>query len=209
MDIPDSASPQEDSFRTRVHRMLRTAILDAAWERAARLDWADVRIADLADDVGVSRQTIYNEFGAKDQLGAALFRREMEGIQVGVLAVTAEAPDFRSAMHASLVWMLAEARKNPVLERVLSAAREGSRESLLPMLTVRADLMILPLRSAVAEAYLLRWPGTSVRRAELVADLLIRFGLSQLILPSDFPEETVIDQIVDMAASSARLLAVD
>ena len=35
-----------------------------------------MRLADIADEVGVSRQTIYNMFGSKDKLGEALFMRE-------------------------------------------------------------------------------------------------------------------------------------
>ncbi len=74
--LPSPRTPSE-TFRARVHDMLRTSILDSAWTRAAKVPWSQVRIADIAEDVGVSRQTIHNEFGTKDQLAEALFEREM------------------------------------------------------------------------------------------------------------------------------------
>lgn len=204
MEVEERSEASGGSFRSRMHELLRTSILDAAWERAARLDWADVRIADLAEEVGVSRQTIYNEFGAKDQLGAALFRRELEVFTSGVLSVTEAASDFRTAIRDSFAWMLTEARRHPILERMLETARRGGGESLLPVLTVRADVILVPLRSDLAAAYTERWPGTGLRRAELAADTLVRFGLSQVVLPTDFDEDVVLDLAVELAIAVLR-----
>ena len=61
-----------------MHELLRTSILDAAWDAAAKTDWNNVRVVDIAETVGVSRQTIYNEFGTKEDLAQALFNREVE-----------------------------------------------------------------------------------------------------------------------------------
>ncbi|MGQ5228634.1 helix-turn-helix domain-containing protein, partial [Streptomyces sp. yara] len=44
--------------------------------RGARRPWSAVRMVDVAAAAGVSRQTLYNEFGSKDGLARALVRRE-------------------------------------------------------------------------------------------------------------------------------------
>ncbi|MGW4277962.1 TetR/AcrR family transcriptional regulator, partial [Streptomyces seoulensis] len=53
----------------------RESLLDAAYVALARLPWPAVRMVDVAAAAGVSRQTLYNEFGGKDGLARALVSR--------------------------------------------------------------------------------------------------------------------------------------
>lgn len=41
-------------------------LLDAAYTALARRPWSAVRMVDVAASAGVSRQTLYNEFGSKE-----------------------------------------------------------------------------------------------------------------------------------------------
>ncbi len=41
----------------------RDALLDAAYDAVVNGDWARTRMLDVARVAGVSRQTLYNEFG--------------------------------------------------------------------------------------------------------------------------------------------------
>jgi len=185
-------------FRAKVQEMLRTAILDAAWKRASEVDWQAVRISDIADDVGVSRQTIYNEFGGKDAVARALFDRDLASFIEGIRECTARASDFESALRETLTWMLAQTANHPVLRRTLRAARAGSEQTLLPLLTVHVDVVLLPMRAALVEIYSARWPHWDQEATALTCDLVIRQTISQLIAPSDFAEKQVIERIVSM-----------
>lgn len=197
----------EGSFRDRMHAMLRESILDAAAARASQVDWSQVRIADIADDVGVSRQTIYNEFGSKDQLGKALFGREMAAYTVGILETTKNAVDLGEAIRASVVWILAQARSNEMVQRTLRDARTGNagNETLLPLLTVNAHQILLPARDALTDYFESRWPSGDLDRATILVELVIRFVISFVIVPSDQPEEVMVDTIVDMIKRSLDL----
>ncbi|AEY91586.1 TetR-family transcriptional regulator [Streptomyces hygroscopicus subsp. jinggangensis 5008] len=62
----------------------RESLLDAAYTALARRPWSAVRMVDVAASAGVSRQTLYNEFGGKDGLARALVRREADGYLAGV-----------------------------------------------------------------------------------------------------------------------------
>lgn len=46
----------------------RESLLDAAYTALARRSWSTVRMVDVAAAAGVSRQTLYNEFGSKEGL---------------------------------------------------------------------------------------------------------------------------------------------
>ncbi|MYV44003.1 TetR family transcriptional regulator, partial [Streptomyces sp. SID1328] len=62
----------------------RESLLDAAGRALAQRPWSTVRMVDVAAAAGVSRQTLYNEFGGKDGLARALMRREADGYLAGV-----------------------------------------------------------------------------------------------------------------------------
>ncbi|MEU8699592.1 helix-turn-helix domain-containing protein [Streptomyces sp. NPDC048680] len=53
----------------------REALLDAAHAALTTRPWPTVRMVDVAAAAGISRQTLYNEFGSKDGLARALVRR--------------------------------------------------------------------------------------------------------------------------------------
>ena len=94
---------------------MRTSILDAARRQASERDWGEVRIADIAAEVGVSRQTIYNEYGAKDALGTAIFSREVEQFREQLVAAVAKAPDFVSAVRRAIELAIEVGRTHPAV----------------------------------------------------------------------------------------------
>jgi AcrR family transcriptional regulator len=177
---------------------MRVAILDAAWERACHTPWAQVRIAEVASEVGVSRQTIYNEFGTKEQLAEALFARALDEFLVGVEEILDGQPQFDLALDAAMTWMLHQAHDHPLLTRVMADARSGA--ALVPILTVRADSIIRPVREQLVEMCVARWPHVEVGSALVVADLFVRFVLSQILVPTDLDQDAVVDNLVRMAA---------
>lgn len=188
------ASPPEASFRAKVHTLLRTSILDAAWDRLVESDWSDVRMSDIAADVGVSRQTIYNEYGAKDQLAEAVLLREVGRFVKAILREVERAPDLPGAVHNALDWVLSTGAQHPVLSRMAEEARAGTTATLLPLLTMNGDKLLMPLRSMLVAAFRERW-DIDERRLELTLDLVIRTVISHLILPSDLSRDEVVDQI--------------
>ena len=48
--------------------LLRDSILDAMREELLSKDWSAVTLSDVARTAGISRQTIYNEFGSRQGL---------------------------------------------------------------------------------------------------------------------------------------------
>ena len=51
---------------------MRERVIDAALELTTETGWAQVTMGALADAVGVSRQTVYNEIGTKPRLAEAM-----------------------------------------------------------------------------------------------------------------------------------------
>lgn len=61
----------------------RESLLQAAEAALSARPWPAVRMVEVAAAAGVSRQTLYNEFGGKEGLGRALVRRAAEGTSTG------------------------------------------------------------------------------------------------------------------------------
>ncbi|MCX5204338.1 TetR/AcrR family transcriptional regulator [Streptomyces sp. NBC_00237] len=97
----------------------REALLDAAYTSLATRPWTAVRMVDVAASAGVSRQTLYNEFGSKDGLARALVRREADGFLAGVDRVLAEKTGSDADRLVGVAeWIVRAARAN-VLVRAL------------------------------------------------------------------------------------------
>ncbi|MGW3681884.1 TetR/AcrR family transcriptional regulator [Streptomyces prasinus] len=98
----------------------RESLLDAAYTALACRPWSAVRMVDVAAAAGVSRQTLYNEFGGKEGLARALIRREADGYLAGVDRALTVHDDPRERLAAAAEWTAAEARRNALVRAVLT-----------------------------------------------------------------------------------------
>ncbi|MGW7279685.1 TetR/AcrR family transcriptional regulator [Streptomyces sp. NPDC054844] len=102
----------------------RESLLDAAYTALTRRPWSAVRMVDVAAAAGVSRQTLYNEFGSKEGLARALVRREADGYLAGVERALAGGPggavDLRERLTATAEWTTSAARENALVRAMLT-----------------------------------------------------------------------------------------
>lgn len=119
----------------------RESLLDAAYTALARRPWSTVRMVDVAAAAGVSRQTLYNEFGSKEGLARALVRREADGYLAGVERALATHSDARERLTATAEWTVATAKDNALVRAMLT----GCWSERLPSPTLSA----VPSSSAV------------------------------------------------------------
>ncbi|MER6121514.1 helix-turn-helix domain-containing protein [Streptomyces sp. NPDC001795] len=119
----------------------RESLLDAAYTALARRPWSAVRMVDVAAVAGVSRQTLYNEFGSKEGLARALVRREADSYLSGVERALAAHADPRDRLAAAAEWTASAARDNALVRAMLT----GCWSERLPTPTLSA----VPSSSAV------------------------------------------------------------
>lgn len=98
----------------------REALLNAALSALTDQSWSAVRMVDVASAGGVSRQTLYNEFGSKDGLARALVRREADLYLYGVERLLAEPADAVERLVSVAEWTVSEARSRPLLRALLT-----------------------------------------------------------------------------------------
>ncbi|MFF4879150.1 TetR family transcriptional regulator [Micromonospora sp. NPDC000668] len=186
---------------------LRDTIVDAARARTIAAGWDAVRMGGVATAAGVSRQTVYNEFGSKAGLAEALARQEVDRFVGDVrAALVANGPDVRAGAYAAIAHTLAAAADNPLVKAILTSARGGSDE-LLPYLTTRAEVVLTEASGALIE-----WVGDYLPDADPAAlafatDTIVRLVVSHIVLPRDPIDQTaaaLADLAVRLFMTAAR-----
>jgi AcrR family transcriptional regulator len=158
-------------------------ILAAAAELTAEVGWADVTMAALAERVGVSRQTVYNEWGSRDRLAEAMVLRELGAFLDRVDAgFDAHPSDLRAGTEAAIDNVLDLARTNPLLRAIVTATH-GAETELVPLLTTRADVVIAVASERVRDR-LRMYVDADEAMLRTTADLLVRTVLSHVMQPS-------------------------
>ena len=134
--------PVNEAFR----REVRDRALQVARRLTVERGWQQVRFVEVADAVGVSRPTMYSEFGNKAGLGEALVLAETEAFLTGLTGALADhRTDLAEAAKAALRYTMLTASENPLLHGVLTNA--GDRD-LLQLLTSKSG-PVLPIAVSV------------------------------------------------------------
>ena len=186
------------------NRSTREALLDAAAAAVVSGDWARTRMLDVALAAGVSRQTLYNEFGSKDALAEALAMREAQRYIDGTQRLLDESHPERpfDAIAAATAWTLREASDNPLLKATLTDDAGG----LLPFLTTRAEPLLTAARASLADYITKTWPDLPTDDVLLAAETVTRLTVSYLVLPSDAAEASAEAIAARLAHLVERLL---
>jgi AcrR family transcriptional regulator len=177
----------------------RQRIVAAAVALTTAEGWTAVTMSRLADDVGVSRQTVYNEVGSKTGLAEAMVLTELDRFLTLVDdGFHAHPDDLARAMRAAVRGVLREAGRNELL-RTIVAPGGGD---LLPPLTTDSAALLDAAKTVVGQRIAAYENTVDGRTRDAVVDMLVRTVLGHVMQPSASPERSADD----IAALATRLL---
>lgn len=182
-------------------RALRNRLLDAAADLIVRHGYRGLRMRDVADAVGVSRQTVYNEFGDKWGLARTLVLRDTERFLDGIDEALSRHDDLGTAVTEAVAYALDEAADDPLLKAALTG--DGSEE-LLPLLTTRAEPQLFAARARLIAHLRRHWPGLPADDVAAVCDAAVRLTMSHMITPGE-PAQIVAVRVARMVTSYLRV----
>ncbi|GAB3159181.1 TetR family transcriptional regulator [Amycolatopsis sp. NPDC004378] len=168
----------------------REKLLAAAADVIQADGWAAVTMGKLAAQVGVSRQTVYNELGSKAALAKALMLRETDRFVERVSADVAAHPGSPvDGVTAAFRHTLEAAHANPLVELALGGA-QGGREDFLPLLTSQPEAVLGRAVEAVAAVFARSYPAVPLTPSEwaVAVEAWVRLLLSHLVQPSGSAE---------------------
>jgi AcrR family transcriptional regulator len=193
------------SYRGAVRQLLRDRLLDAGREQLGDRPWAQVTMAEIATTAGVSRQTLYNEFGSRDEFGQALVIREGSRFLDEVEDAIDEHPgDPRVALSAALERFLTIARDDPLVRLLLA---DDGTAGMLPLLTTQSRPVLEWASGRLADTIEARWPGLPPSDLQTLTDVLVRLAISHVSAPRDPPARTAASVTRLLAPSIERMLA--
>ena len=162
---------------------VREALLDATGTEIDRTGWPAVRMADVATAAGVSRQTLYNEFGSREALGQAYVLREsdrfLEAVETAVRAAGPDGPE--AAVTAALETFFRGAADNTLIRHAIA---DTGGEGLLPLLTTQGRPVVERAAARLAAVVIETFPGIAPEPTARLADTLVRVAISYATLPA-------------------------
>jgi AcrR family transcriptional regulator len=180
-----------ESFTERTKRRLRDELLDAAYDAIVAGGYDGLRMAEVGRRTGVSRQTVYNEFGDKWGVLQAVAARETERFLRQVNAALAEHTDPIDGLRAAVDRALTLASDNPLVKAALGSPGSDQASQLL---TTRGQ-QVLELSHQRLDAYVREhWPEMSADDANTCVDIALRVVLSHIVNPGAAPS-VVADQV--------------
>lgn len=175
------AVKQRLPYSVAARELLRNTLLDAACHELQTRRWTDVTMADIALAAGVSRQTLYKEFGSRDEFAQVLLLREATQFLASVEdAVTANLNDPAAALAAAFDVFLTAAAENPLVRTIVHG--DGAEE-LLALFTTQGKPIVESMAERLTAVMLAGWPGVEPAGAELLSECLVRLAISYAALP--------------------------
>jgi AcrR family transcriptional regulator len=183
---------------------LRDTIVGVVDDLIRSRGWSATTMSDVAAAAGVSRQTVYNEFGSRQALVEEYVTREIESLVADVeTQVRTGSHDPHAALQAAFGLFLKLASDEPVVQVIVADAGGGELIRLLTGLgrsvaTGRIAALIVDV-----------WPQVALADAALLAESLVRLAISHALLPTSDPQETaaavtrVLGPFVDQVVGGA------
>ena len=176
-----SSTEQRTPYPVAARELLRSTLLDAAGEQLRLRRWSEITMADIAGAAGVSRQTLYNEFGSRDEFAQVLVMREASRFLDAVeRAVHEHLDDPAAALAGAFDVFLSAAAENPLVRAIVGG--EGGEE-LLALFTTQGRPLVESAADRLAAVLLAGWPHVARADAELLSECLVRLAISYAALP--------------------------
>jgi AcrR family transcriptional regulator len=166
-------------YAVAARELLRDTLFDAARAELEQRAWSEVTMADVAAAAGVSRQTLYKEFGSREEFAQAFVLREAGRFIASIeSALDAHLDDPRAALTAAFGLFLAAAAEDPLIR----AALRGGGE-MLPFVTTHGQPLVEGAALRLQSAITARWPRARERDTALLSECVVRLAISYTTMP--------------------------
>lgn len=176
--------------------LLRDSVLDAMRELLISRDWSAITLADVARAAGISRQTIYNEFGSRQGLAQGYALRLADRL-VDLVddAIESNVGDVYAAFLQGFRAFFAESTADPLVVSLLTGI---AKPDLLQLITTHSGPIITRCSDRLTNTFLHSWVKAGDEDAGILARAIVRLAMSYVSMPPEADH--------DVAADLARLM---
>lgn len=175
--------------------LLRDSVLDAMRDLLGTRDWSGITLADVARAAGISRQTIYNEFGSRQGLAQGYALRLADGLVETIgSGITRNVGDVEAAFLEGFRTFFTESAADPLVISLLTGV---AKPDLLQIITTDSGPIITRCAARLTEIFMHSWVAVSAEDAGILARAIVRLAISYVSMPPESDH--------DVAADLARL----
>ncbi len=187
--------------------LLRDSILDGMREMLLSRDWSSITLSDVAKAAGISRQTIYNEFGSRQGLaqGYALRLADRLVDQIEV-AIVGNIGDVYAAFLQGFRDFFAESAADPL---VISLLTGTTKPDLLQLITTDSAPIISRASKRLTETFMHSWVRCSEEDAGVLARAIVRLAMSYVSMPPEADHDVARDLARLMTPFAERYGVID
>ncbi len=176
--------------------LLRDSVLDAMRELLLSRDWSAITLADVAGAAGISRQTIYNEFGSRQGLAQGYAMRLADRLASLVdSAIYSNVGDIYTAFLEGFRAFFTESAADPLVISLLTGV---AKPDLLQLITTDSGEIITHCSQRLTASFMDSWVKASEADAGILARAIVRLAMSYVSMPPEADH--------DVAADLARLM---
>lgn len=176
--------------------LLRDSILDGMRDLLLTRDWSAITLSDVAKAAGISRQTIYNEFGSRQGLAQGYALRLGDRLVDAVdEAIVHNVGDVYGAFLEGFRTFFVQSAADPL---VISLLTGGTKPDLLQIITTDSGPIITRCAQRLTATFQHSWIKASDEDAGILARSIVRLAMSYVSMPPEADH--------DVAADLARLL---
>jgi len=184
-------------YRSAATNLMRTTILDGLQRLLQEKTWSAVNMTDVAKAAGISRQTLYKEFGTRKGLAQGYALRLADTFVSAVDdAVYANEGKSLQTLYVAFSEFFESSASDPL---VLSLLTDDPPPDLLRLVTTESGLLIEHATARLSLTFERSWLRTSTHNAEILGRAVVRLALGYVSMP---PTNSS-----DVAADLASLLA--
>ncbi|TRW80520.1 TetR/AcrR family transcriptional regulator [Mycolicibacterium sp. 018/SC-01/001] len=171
--------------------LLRDSILDGMRDLLLTRDWSSITLSDVAKAAGISRQTIYNEFGSRQGLAQGYAMRLADRL-VGQIqnAIAANVGDVYAAFLQGFRDFFLESAADPL---VISLLTGTSKPDLLQIITTDSAPIITHCSTRLTELFMTSWVRCSEEDAGVLARAIVRLAMSYISMPPEADHDVARD----------------
>ncbi len=193
-------------YHQATRRLLRQSVFDSVLELQADKAWSAITMTDIARTAGVSRQTLYNEFGSRHDVAQQYILRLVDGYLDQVETDIAEHPgDARAALETAFRSFLTMAAADPM---VRSAIEGTASDDVLRLMTSEAGTLLASASERLARIFADSWARLSPDDAHRLGRHLVRHALSYVTIAPGTEEDPAADMSL-LLAPAVQALADD
>jgi AcrR family transcriptional regulator len=182
MDTPtDGRTAQRVPYAEASRVLLRGSILDGMRDMLLIRDWSSITLSDVAKAAGISRQTIYNEFGSRQGLAEGYALRLADRLVDAVDdAIEANVGNVYGAFLEGFRAFFAESASDPLVISLLTGA---AKPDLLQIITTDSAPIITRCSQRLTSTFMHSWVRASEEDAGVLARAIVRLAMSYVSMP--------------------------